>query len=57
MEKLQGIKPNIRFPEFTDNWEHKKLSDLLAEAKKRNEDLKYDKDEVLYYLYQANWEL
>jgi len=47
MEKLQGIKPNIRFPEFTDNWEHKKLSDLLAEAKKRNEDLKYDKDEVL----------
>lgn len=47
MEKLQGIKPNIRFPEFTDNWEHKKLSDLLAEAKKRNEDLNYDKDEVL----------
>jgi type I restriction enzyme, S subunit len=47
MEKLQGIKPNIRFPEFTDYWEHKKLSDLLAEAKKRNEDLKYDKDEVL----------
>lgn len=47
MEKLQGIKPNIRFPEFTDNWEHKKLSDLLTEAKKRNEDLKYDKDEVL----------
>jgi type I restriction enzyme, S subunit len=47
MEKLQGIKPNIRFPEFTDYWEHKKLSDLLEEAKKRNEDLKYDKDEVL----------
>jgi type I restriction enzyme, S subunit len=47
MEKLQGVKPNIRFPEFTDYWEHKKLSDLLTEAKKRNEDLKYDKDEVL----------
>lgn len=40
-------KPKIRFPEFNEAWEHKKLSELLSEAKKRNEDLKYDKDEVL----------
>jgi len=47
MEKLQGKIPQVRFPEFKDDWEHKKLSALLSEAKKRNEDLKYDKDEVL----------
>jgi type I restriction enzyme S subunit len=47
MEKLQSKIPQVRFPEFKDAWEHKKLSDLLSEAKKRNEDLKYGKDEVL----------
>ena len=47
MEKLQGKIPQVRFPEFKDAWEHKKLSDLLSEAKKRNNDLKYGKDEVL----------
>lgn len=47
MEKLQGKIPQVRFPEFSEAWEHKKLSDLLSEAKKRNEDLKYGKDEVL----------
>lgn len=47
MEKLQSKKPLIRFPEFKDAWEHKKLSDLLSESKKRNEDLKYSKEEVL----------
>jgi len=47
MEKLQGKIPQVRFPEFKETWEHKKLSDLLYEAKKRNEDLKYGKDEVL----------
>jgi type I restriction enzyme S subunit len=47
MEKQQGKKPQIRFPEFKELWEHKKLSELLSEAKKRNEDLKYGKDEVL----------
>jgi type I restriction enzyme S subunit len=40
-------KPSIRFPEFKDEWQHTKLSELLSEAKKRNEDLKYGKDEVL----------
>ncbi len=47
MEKQQGKIPQIRFPEFKELWEHKKLSELLSEAKKRNEDLKYSKDEVL----------
>lgn len=47
MEKLQGKKPQVRFPEFKDVWEHKQLSELLSEAKKRNGDLKYDKDQVL----------
>lgn len=47
MEKLKGKKPYIRFPEFKDDWQHTKLSELLSEAKKRNEDLKYGKDEVL----------
>lgn len=47
MEKLQGNYPQIRFPEFSDPWEHKKLSELLSESKKRNEDLKFDKDKVL----------
>lgn len=47
MEKLQGKIPQVRFPEFKDAWEHKKLNELLSEAKKRNEDLKYGKDEVL----------
>ncbi len=47
MEKQQTAKPVIRFPEFTDNWNNTKLSELLKEAKKRNADLKYTKDEVL----------
>lgn len=47
MEKRQGKIPEVRFPEFKDEWEHKKLSELLSESKKLNTDLKYDKDEVL----------
>jgi type I restriction enzyme S subunit len=47
MEKQQSKKPLVRFPEFKDSWEHKRLNELLSEAKKRNEDLKYGKDEVL----------
>lgn len=47
MEKLQSKAPRIRFPEFKDEWEHKRLSELLSEAKTRNGDLKYGKDEVL----------
>lgn len=47
MDKLKSKKPLIRFPEFKDSWEYRKLSELLSEAKKRNEDLKFGKDEVL----------
>jgi type I restriction enzyme S subunit len=47
MEKQQTAKPVIRFPEFTDYWNNTKLSVLLKEAKKRNGDLKYSKNEVL----------
>jgi type I restriction enzyme S subunit len=47
MEKQQSKKPLIRFPEFKDAWDQKRLNELLSEAKKRNEDLKYGKDEVL----------
>lgn len=47
MEKQQGKTPQIRFPEFKNQWEHRKLSDLLSESKLKNTDLKYDKDEVL----------
>lgn len=47
MEKLQGKAPQIRFPEFKDQWEHRKLSDFLSESKEKNTDLKYDKDDVL----------
>ena len=47
MGKLSSKVPQIRFLQFKDAWEHKKLSELLSEAKDRNEDLKYGKDEVL----------
>jgi hypothetical protein len=40
MEKLKGKKPSIRFPEFKDDRQHNKLSELLSEAKNRNKDLK-----------------
>ncbi len=40
-------RPKIRFPQFNDDWEYKKLSELLIESKKRNEELKFSKDEVL----------
>lgn len=47
MEKLQSKKPLVRFPEFVDAWEHKKLSELLSVSKQLNGDLRYSKDEVL----------
>nr|NQU94417.1 restriction endonuclease subunit S [Bacteroidota bacterium] len=40
-------QPEIRFPEFKDDWEHKELNELLSESKKKNTDLKFSKDEVL----------
>ena len=39
--------PRIRFPEFTKEWEYKSLNHYLAESKKLNTDLKYDKSQVL----------
>lgn len=33
--------PEIRFPEFKDDWEHKELNKLLSEQKTKNADLKY----------------
>jgi len=39
--------PTIRFPEFKNGWHHKKMSEFLKEAKKRNGDLAYDKEHVL----------
>jgi type I restriction enzyme, S subunit len=47
MEKLQNKIPEIRFPEFKGDWEHKELNELLSESKKKNTALKYSKDEVL----------
>jgi len=47
MKKQQSKKPLIRFPEFKETWEHKRLNELLSESKKRNEDLKFGKEEVL----------
>jgi len=47
MEKLQSKKPFVRFPEFNDAWEHKKLSELLVESKKLNNNLFFCKDDVL----------
>jgi type I restriction enzyme S subunit len=47
MEKQKGKKPQIRFPEFKNVWEHKRLNELLYEAKLRNGNLKYGKDKVL----------
>ena len=39
--------PEIRFPEFKKEWEQKPLKHYLAESKKLNGDLKYDKSQVL----------
>jgi len=47
MDKRESKTPHIRFPEFSDRWEHKQLSELLQVSKKKNKDLKYSKEEVL----------
>ena len=33
MEKLQGKIPQVRFPEFKDAWEHKRLGDIAKFSK------------------------
>ena len=40
------IKPNIRFPEFTDSYEEEKLSHYLKEQKDRNKKNEYKKQDV-----------
>lgn len=47
MEKQQNKIPEVRFPEFIDDWEHKQLNELLSVSKTKNGDLKYGKEEVL----------
>ena len=47
MEKQQNKIPEVRFPEFKDDWEHKQLNELLSVSKTKNGDLKYGKEEVL----------
>jgi type I restriction enzyme S subunit len=46
MGNLKSI-PEIRFPEFKTEWEHKPLNHYLKESKALNIDLKYDKTQVL----------
>lgn len=45
----KGLVPSLRFPEFKDagEWDIKKLSELLFEAKQRNRKMKYGPKEVL----------
>ena len=33
MKKTNKKAPEIRFPEFTDDWEQRKLGDVIAELK------------------------
>lgn len=47
MEKQQNKTPEVRFPEFKDDWEHKQLNELLSVSKTKNGDLKYGKEDVL----------
>lgn len=47
MENSENKIPAIRFPEFKEDWKHRKLNELLSESRKRNTDLKFNKDEVL----------
>jgi type I restriction enzyme S subunit len=48
-DSTSELKPTLRFPEFRDagDWERRKLSDFLFEAKQRNRQLKYGPSEVL----------
>lgn len=47
MDKNKENVPKIRFPEFTDPWEQRKLSELLISSDKRNNAGKYTQDDVL----------
>lgn len=47
MKNEQKNKPKIRFPEYSSEWKHRRLNELLFESKKRNFEQIYSKDEVL----------
>lgn len=47
MKKPTHKVPQIRFPEFNDEWELTHLNEILEESKIKNKDLKYDKKDVL----------
>ena len=38
--------PKLRFPEFTDDWEQRKLSDYLFTSKEKNVNNKYGRKDV-----------
>lgn len=38
MEKIQGKIPQVRFPEFKDAWEHKKLSEIAERVIAKNKE-------------------
>ena len=45
MEKSR--KPKIRFKGFTDDWEQRKLEDLLESVQIKNSDGHYSQDDIL----------
>lgn len=47
VKNLQTKIPALRIPTFKKEWESKKLNELLSEAKKRNVNLKFSKNQVL----------
>lgn len=44
---MQLKKPELRFKEFSDEWDKKRLSDLLFEHKEKNFQEEFDKNDVL----------
>ena len=47
MEKTQKKTPEVRFPEFKEDWKNRPLNELLYHSTVLNTDLKYGKKEVL----------
>lgn len=44
---MQSKKPELRFKEFSDEWDKKRLSDLLFEHKEKNFQGEFDRNDVL----------
>jgi len=47
MKKLQNKTLLVRFPEFKDGWRLKEQNELLSKSRKKNADLRFNKEEVL----------